>query len=96
MKMSTAGLTCGSSLALSADMYDNALISTQVRNYYQLSNVVTAIKKTEPIYNELYLLRYTRTGWSRTPSFTTLGDIKHSINAVSAWTAADHTLQNKI
>lgn len=37
---------------------------------------------------------YTRTGWSRTPSFATLGDMKHFINAVSAWTAADHTLQN--
>lgn len=43
---------------------------------------------------ETYLLRYTRTGCSNTPSFTTLEDKKHLINAVSASTAADHTLQN--
>lgn len=60
-----------------------------------MSNKVTAMNEKEQIYkNELYLLRYTRTGWSRTPSFATLGDMKHFINAVSAWTAADHTLQN--
>lgn len=41
----------------------------------------------------LYLLRYTITGWSRIPLFTAPGEIKHFINAVSASTAEDHTLQ---
>lgn len=62
---------------------------------HRLGITINCQNELQPyIKQKIYLLRYTRTGWSRTPPFTTLGDIKHFINAVSAWTAADHTLQN--
>lgn len=54
MKVSTAGFTFGSSLTFNADMYDNALLSTRVRNYYQQSNEVTAINKAAQIPVKVY------------------------------------------